>query len=188
MKKKCILLTIFCLLIFALGACNQKADDSNSSDDKKTLQELISSNSKDVETNLDDSNDANNTLNSSSFEESQAFLLMKETLDEKYKNFPHQISYDNSTKELNIYIEMPEKSRAGLATKNKDLLDSWDTLRKSLLAVYKPVLEILSIENAGDVLNIYLVDKLYDNDGDYSISDYLLWIRNDTIMYDVAND
>lgn len=121
------------------------------------------------------------------FEETEAYQSLVSILDRRFEKFGHELVYNKDKKTLDLFIEMPEGSRQALATKDSDLIETWNTMVDSQCELCDSMLTIVKVGKNADYVNVYFVDKLR-NSNSYVDSDFLLWIQNGEVMYDYQND
>ena len=123
------------------------------------------------------------------FDETDTYQAIVSLVDKLYASTEHQLYYDADSKELNLYMKAPDSTRKYITAEGyKDKIrDSWQALSDSLIELGGKLYTVLHAGNGGEHVNIYMVDAIKDAHA-YTSEDYLLWIDNDTVKYDILRD
>ena len=116
------------------------------------------------------------------FEETDSYRMIIELVDKVHKDAPHKVEYDSDAKELNIYVEAPESTRSTIAAHKSELQESWERLVNGWTEFGGKLYQALHVGNNGEHVNIYMVDSLD------SPEEYVLWVDNDTVKYNLMED
>jgi hypothetical protein len=120
------------------------------------------------------------------FDESDTFKKIETFLDENFADYEHELIYNKSKSELNVYFQAPDNLREALNTNNSKLNDSWQKLVDSMKSFSELLLSVTKIGGKAENVNIYWVDS-WNNSQSYDESDYILWIHNGTVKYNYAD-
>lgn len=120
------------------------------------------------------------------FDESDTFKKIETLLDENFADYEHELIYNKSKSELNVYFQAPDNLREALNTNNSKLNDSWQKLVDSMKSFSELLLSVTKIGGKAENVNIYWVDS-WNNSQSYDESDYILWIHNGTVKYNYAD-
>ena len=124
-----------------------------------------------------------------SFEETGTYKAVEALIDNIYGTTEHKLYYDTESGELNLYLKAPDSTKVFLTsgTASEEVLSSWDSVVTSMTEVGAQLYTVVHAGNHGDHVNIYMVDSLKP-DNAYKAEDYLLWVDNDTVKFDIAED
>lgn len=123
------------------------------------------------------------------FDKTETYQSLAAVIDKACGSTEHQLYYDADSRELNLYMKAPDSSRKYMTTEKyrEEVQPSWQNLSDSLADLGGKLYPVLHAGGNGEYFNIYLVEELKE-DHAYTSDDYLLWIENDTVKYDIAKD
>lgn len=123
-----------------------------------------------------------------SFDETDVYTTIVDTLDSSYADFPHHVGFDRNEGALNIYFEAMDGLRNALmSSDDAKLHESWNTIADAMASISESYATVVKASGGGSFCNVYWVDKLNDGDS-YSKDDYLLWLQNGEIKYNFVDD